>query len=78
MESFLFQYMVLGNKEYRLILVFILMIILTIKNVLSVETTYPTEYFKTLKLNKEIDFFRFISDIIYTKNGVWDSLINVK
>lgn len=48
------------------------------KNVLSVETTYPTEYFKTLKLNKEVDFSRFISDIIYTKNGVWDSLITGK
>lgn len=48
------------------------------KNILSIETTYSTDYFKILKVNEEIDCSKYISDIIYTENGIWDSLITGK
>ena len=45
------------------------------KNTLSIETTYSSNEFEMLKENKEIDFSKYISDICYTENGMWDSII---
>ena len=46
------------------------------KNILSIETIYPDTYFLSLKIGKQIDFTKYVSDILYTVNDFTDSLIN--
>lgn len=45
------------------------------QNNISIETTYPKEELLSMQEGKIIAFSKYISDITYTENGRWDSLI---